>query len=148
MASVRIIYATMGGNTQLVAEQVCLLLEAAGHKAEIKRVEQSKVSDLQGADLVILAAPTYGVGVIQEYFDPFLAELKKTDLKGQNCAVISLGDPRYEAQYHCETAAILEEAIKAAGGTLAAVALKISGSPVRHLEGLVKKWAEDLAKKL
>ena len=150
MASILIIYGTTSGNTQLVAEKVCEVLSAAGHKSDTKRVEQTDPAEMEKYDFIIWGASTYGHGVLQDYFIPFLDKLNaaKYDLKGKRGAVIGLGDPKYDAQYHIESAAILEEAFKKHGGNLIAPALRISGSPVRHLNGIIQKWAEALTEKI
>lgn len=145
MSSVLIIYGTTGGNTEIVAEKVAEVLCQKKHEVELKRVEQSKPADMLDCDLCILASPTYGHGVLEEHFIPFQKALKETQLKGQQCAVIGLGDPKYDAQYHIESAVILEDAIKASGGTLVCPALKISRSPVPFLSTRVQKWAEELS---
>ncbi|MBI5411903.1 flavodoxin family protein [Candidatus Peregrinibacteria bacterium] len=143
-----IIYGTTGGNTEMAAEQVADVLRKNGHTVELKRVEKSTPQDATSADLCILACPTYGHGVLQEHFVPFHAALKQADLKGKKYAVIGLGDPKYDAQYHVESATIIEEAIKGAGGELVCPALKISRSPVPFLDTLIQKWAEGLSKLL
>ncbi len=148
MANVLIIFGSTSGNTQLVAEKVGMVLEDAKHNVTIQRVEQSDVNDMKKPDVVILGASTYGHGILQDHFIPFREAMRSFDLNGQKCAVIGLGDPKYDAQYHMEAAPILEEAVKESGGNLLQPTLKVSGSPVRALDTYILKWAEDFAKKI
>ncbi len=144
MSSYLIVYGTASGNTELAVERVGCLLSAAGHRAEWKRVEVSKPEELFRADVVILASPTYGHGLLYEYFYPFLEALKTVDLKGKPCAVIGLGDPKYDEQYHMESAVLLEEALKKAHGRVIVPALRISRSPLPFLETFIPLWVKNL----
>lgn len=146
MSSILIIYGSTSGNTEMVCEKVLDILKQKGHTLKIQRVEKSRPEDITKMDVTILASPTYGHGVLQEDFVPFWKAMKKIDLKGHPCAVIGLGDAKYDAQYHIESAHILEEVIKKAGGSLICPALRISRSPVPFLESRVAKWAEELSK--
>jgi flavodoxin len=148
MAQIQCIFGSTSGNTELTVDAVANQLAEAGHSVTVKRVENSNINDLTNADLTILGASTYGHGIIQDHFIPFLEAMKKIDLKGKKFAVIGLGDPKYDLQYHIESAKILEAAIKDQGGELICRALRISKSPVPHLNGIIAKWAEDLAKLL
>jgi flavodoxin I len=148
MAKILFIYGTTGGNTEMVVEQVAELLKRQRHKVTLKRVEHSKPADMKRCDVAVLASPTYGHGILQDDMIPFEAALKKMDLKGQKCAVIGLGDPKYDAQYHIESAPILEKAVKEAGGELLLPALRVTRSPVLHLKGLIPMWTKQLLKAL
>ena len=112
MAQVRCIFGSTSGNTELAIDKIADLLQKAGHQVIVQRVENSKVEDLKGNDLCLLAAPTYGHGLIQEHFAPFLTEMKTQDLSGHKYAVVAVGDVKYEREYHLESAKILEDAVK------------------------------------
>jgi len=146
MTKVLIIYGSSGGNTELTCEKVKEVLESKGILVQMKRVEQSKVADLEKAGFVVLAAPTYEHGVIQMHFIPFLKDLKKIDLKQKPMAVIGLGDPKYDDHYHIESANVLTAAIKKSNGNTVMSALRVSKSPLLQLETRIKTWAESLAK--
>ena len=146
MASVLIIYGSTGGNTEMVVESAAEMLRAKRHKITLKRAEVSKAADLLKADVIILASPTYGHGLLEGYMAKFAKGLRDLDLKGKSCAVIGLGDPKYEAQYHIESAAILESALADAGGKIILPALRISRTPVMHLKGIIPHWTGQLIK--
>lgn len=144
MTSILIIYASTGGSTEMVAETISEMLIQKKHKVILQRAEQSKSGDISKADVLILASPTYGHGVLQEMMEKFLQTLGDVELKGKSCAVIGVGDPKYEPQYHIESATILEKFLTDHGGKLLLPALRISRSPVMHLKGLIPFWGKQL----
>ncbi|MBI5414608.1 flavodoxin domain-containing protein [Candidatus Peregrinibacteria bacterium] len=140
MKSVLIIFGSTGGNTEIVVDFVGNILTQKTHAVQIERVEKSVISDLEKYDVTILAAPTYGHGVMQPDFVPFLQTLKNTNLAGKKFAIIGLGDPKYEKEYHLESAKMLEETVKKQGGILVVQSLRITKSPVPLLDGKITDW--------
>lgn len=128
----------------MVAEYIASEAEKKGYKTACRRAEQSNPDDMLKFDVCVLASPTYGHGLLEGYMDKFIKKLNGVSLMGKPCAVIGLGDPKYEAQYHIESATILEDALTKAGGRILLPALRISRTPVMHLKGLVAHWAEQL----
>ena len=144
MAKTLIIFGSTGGNTELVADKVAQVLK----NAVVQRAEQTEIKDLEKYPVIIFASSTYGHGVLQKDFQPLYEKLKKVSFAGKKMAVIGLGDFKYELYYHMESANILENLVKENGGELLMPPLRISKSPVPHLNSIVKKWAEKLAKKI
>lgn len=145
MKSILFVYGSVGGNTQMAVETVAGLLDAKKFKAILRRAELCELSELLKVDVCVLASPTYGHGTLEFTMEKFVEKMKGMSLKGKPCAVIGLGDPRYEAQYHLESAPLLEKAITEAGGKLIVPALRISRTPVMHLKGLIAAWAKQLS---
>jgi NAD(P)H dehydrogenase (quinone) len=54
-----VVYDTKSGNTEKMAHAVAKGAEQAGAEVLLKRVDQVKNSDLQGADGIIMGSPTY-----------------------------------------------------------------------------------------
>lgn len=148
MKSVLFIYGSTGGNTEMTAESIAEILRKKKYKAVVQRAELSHPEDLLKYDVCILASPTYGHGLLQKHMLDFVKKLEGVDLKGKPCAVIGLGDPKYEAQYHLESAPILEKILTDHGGKLLLPALRISRTPVMHLKGLIPFWSAQLLVKL
>lgn len=128
----------------MVVEYIADLLNDKGCKVVSQRAENSNPKDLLKFDICILASPTYGHGSLEGYMAKFVKKLKDVDLKGKACAVIGLGDPKYEAQYHIESASILEDILTKIGGKILLPALRISRTPVMHLKGLIPFWTDKL----
>jgi flavodoxin len=145
-----VIFTSTGGNTELVVDKVCEVLEAKGHTTQRKRAEVSEVDDLDQGDVLLFAAPTYGVGELHYHFDKLLKELKSFDLQGKQCGIVSLGDIKYHPEYHNEGANTLTVAIKEAKGEVLGRAMRLNGSPVGQMEKVVEwaeKWSEELGVK-
>ncbi|MBI5421809.1 flavodoxin family protein [Candidatus Peregrinibacteria bacterium] len=142
MSSIHIVYASVGGNTQMVVETVADLLKSKGHRVSSMRAELSDPKALLDCDVCVLASPTYGHGTLEAAMDEFVHKMKGLKLGGKPCAVIGLGDAKYELQYHLESAPKLEKVLTEAGGKVLLPALRISGTPVMHLKGLIPAWVE------
>jgi len=144
MSDIQIIYGTTGGNTQIVCQKAQEELETLGHKVSLLRCELAKAEDLQIGDVLILASPTYGHGVLEMHFAKFLSTADNIDLSGKKCAVIALGDPKYDLDYFLESEKILANFIETHGGVIATPPLKIAKSPLLSLEKHIQRWAEKL----
>jgi len=143
MASILIIYGSTSGNTELVCYKVANILESAGHNVDIQRAELSSADEIRKYDLCVLAAPTYGHGIIQPHMGAFISEMKKLNMKDQGFAVIGLGNVKYDPHYNIESAIIIENAIKGTNGDLIQKSLMINENPVWQMNK-VKTWAESL----
>lgn len=150
MASLHCIYGTTGGNTELVVDQVVEVLKEKGIRATAARAEQSCPEDFSKADVLLLASSTYGHGCLQDFMEVFLEQVRKAGLplQGKSYAVIGLGDPKYDPEHHIEAAPILEKFLNDQGGKKLIPSLKISRSPVPHLDLRIKAWAGSLAELL
>lgn len=148
MASVHFFYGTTSGNTELVVDQIVRILEDKGHQTETKRIELARPEDLLKTKVLVLASPTYGHGLLQEEVASFLSQIKASgiSLQGKPCAVIGLGELRYDAEHHIESAELLKQFVEEQGGRLLVPPLRVSRSPVLHLQGVIKTWAEDFIK--
>ena len=163
-----IIYATVGGNTELVVEKVCEVLslsqiletpnqenqELESKRKQIdfeiktQRVENSSINQVLDSDLTILASPTYGQGTVESHFLPFLKTFEKTSLENKNFAVIGLGSPRFYPEYLTESVTILENSIKKANGNLIVPSMRIGGEVLKILDKIVPNWTKKLILKL
>ena len=146
MAKVQIVYGTTGGNTELVCEAVRSTLVKNGHVVNMDRCEHFSENNLTGHDLLILASPTYGHGQLEDHLlRTFWPRVQDVDLQGQHCAIIGLGDPKYDDDYNIESAKILREWARTHNGVVIQDNLSINLSPVPQLETKVRPWAEKLS---
>ncbi len=144
MSHIKIIYGTTGGNTELVCQFVASLLAEHKHKVTLERCELADPTKVGTCDFLIFASPTYGHGVLEMHFQNFLPEIESLDLQGKKCAVITLGDPKYDMDYFLESGKILTKFLETHGGVMAIDSLKIAKTPLPYLEKGVKKWVEKL----
>ena len=150
MKSVLIIYATVSGNTEMVSELVANFLSEKKVNVILKNVLDVRQKDIKSAQVLVLASPTYGHGELPANMDKFTRTLTEKDLKNKYFAVIGLGDPKYEMQYHLESARILTKILTDLKGEQLLSPLMISGSPVNHINGFISNWSKkflDLLKK-
>lgn len=145
MAKIKIVYGSAGGNTELVCEKVAEILGEKKHQVELLQAKLTKAEVIGNFDLLILASPTYGHGQLENYFEKFLAELKAVNLAGKKCAVIGLGDPKYDSDYHIESAHIIAEFLQEKGAQMVHLPLRVSKCPLPMLENHVARWAEKIA---
>ncbi len=148
MAKIIIIYATTGGNTEIVCQKVKEVLQSSSHSVTLSAAEIVDASVFKDFDLTILASPTYGHGVLEPDMIPFFKEFKKQDLSNIKAAVIGLGDSKYEIHYMFKSAEILEEGLKNSGANIILESLKINKSPIPYLDTRVTDWANQLSAKL
>lgn len=146
MASILLIFASCGGNTEIASEKVAEVLTAQGHTVTLQRAECAKADDFEAFPVVILASPTYGEGLLEPHMLTFINKTRgHGSLTGKQCAAIGLGDAKYFPYYMAESAVLLEDVIREFGGDVITPALHINKSPIPQLGGSITRWAEQLA---
>ena len=146
LPNIFVAYSSIGGNTELTVQK---LVQTIDNRANVvvKRVDVSTAQDLEGADCIILASPTYGQGSLEAHFETFLKQIKSS-IESKKFAVIGLGDSKYYPEYLTESGAILEEFVRNNGGQLVQPALRIGMPPIKFIEKLVPRWTDNLLSKL
>lgn len=148
MAKVKILYASVGGNTEVVCQKVADTLKANGHQVDLQVVKLATPEDAKTHDALILACPTYGHGELENFFQRWVNASKDLDLSDFPCAVIGLGEAKYDPDYVMESAKILTKFIKTRGAKILNIPLMITGAPFPFLETRVPQWAEKVSNKL
>lgn len=83
-----IIYGSTTGATEAVAQDVASAFAGAALYAASEVTE----ADLQGVDLLILGASTWGCGDLQDDMDAFLSQFRSWTVEVKSGAVFGLGD--------------------------------------------------------
>jgi flavodoxin I len=150
MSKILIIYASLGGNTELTCQMVALELQNLGHQVFLKRAEILKIESSLNTDydLTILASPTYGQGEVEKQMTNFLDKYKGLDLKNHSFAIIGLGDTKFYPEYLSESASILESFVANIGGNVLVPSLRIGMPPLQYLSKLVPKWVQKIQEQL
>ncbi len=146
MSKIFIAYSSIGGNTELTVQKLVELIKDRS-EVTLKRVDIANAEDINNADCVVLASPTYGQGSLEVHFETYL-KLIKSLIKDKKFAVIGLGDSKYYPEYLTESGVILEEFIKQNGGHIVQPALRIGMPPIKFIDKLVPRWAENLLTKI
>ncbi|GAB2021946.1 flavodoxin [Pseudolactococcus yaeyamensis] len=96
MALAKIVYASMTGNTEEIADIVAEKLEALGLDVDIDECTTVDASDFVDADIAIVATYTYGDGELPDEIVDFYDDLQDLDLSGKIFGVIGSGDTFYD----------------------------------------------------
>ncbi|MCB9809357.1 flavodoxin domain-containing protein [Candidatus Peribacteria bacterium] len=142
-----VLYASTGGNTAWVAQQIHRTLAEQGLQSTLLPVERCTQQQLESAGVLLWGSPTYGHGHTDLRCARLLQQVQGAQLEGKPCAVFGLGDTKYDADYHIESATILEDFITSHGGHLLTSALRIDKSPLPHLPA-IEDWARTVARAL
>lgn len=144
---IQIVYGSTGGNTQLVCKFIQNNLEKAGFQVQNDRCEHFDENKLTGHELLILAAPTYEHGQLEDHMRlAFWPRIQALDLQAQKCAVVGLGDSKYDTDYNVESGRILQNYVTTHNGTLICKNLMINKCPIAQLETKVTDWTNQLIK--
>ncbi|GFH42603.1 flavodoxin [Lactococcus hodotermopsidis] len=96
MALAKIVYASYTGNTEEIANIVAEKLESLGLDVDIDECTTVDATDLEDADLTIVATYTYGDGELPDEIVDFYDDLQDLDLSGKIYGVVGSGDTFYD----------------------------------------------------
>lgn len=123
MALAKIVYASMTGNTEEIADIVAEALEELGMEVECEECTSVDPSDFQDADLCIVASYTYGDGELPDEIVDFYEDLAEEDLSGKIYGVVGSGDTFYDD--FCKSVDDFEEQFEKTGATKGAEHVKV-----------------------
>ncbi|KWW11039.1 flavodoxin [Peribacillus simplex] len=128
MSKIIIIFASMSGNTEEMADSI-----AAGIKENDVDIEMIDIMDspeasiLEGYDGILLGAYTWGDGDLPDDFLDFYDEMDDVDLTGKKAAVFGSGDSYYT--HYCAAVDILSEKLRERGADIVMEGLKVELTP-------------------
>ncbi|MGQ4252747.1 flavodoxin [Bacillus subtilis] len=146
MAKILLIYATMSGNTEAMADLIEKGLQEA--LAEVDRFEAMDIDDAQlftDYDHVIMGTYTWGDGDLPDEFLDLAEDMDEIDFSGKTCAVFGSGDTAYE--FFCGAVDTLEAKIKERGGDIVLPSVKIENNPEGEEEEELINFGRQFAKK-
>ncbi|MDR1448361.1 MAG: flavodoxin [Candidatus Ancillula sp.] len=123
MASAKVVYASLTGNTEEVAELLGEFLTEAGVDAEVLSVDDTQASVFADVDVAIVATYTYGDGDLPDEIVEFYDELAGVNLDGKVYGVVGTGDTSYEL--YCKSVDDFEEQFEKTGAVKGAASVKI-----------------------
>lgn len=101
MSSIAVIYWSMTGNTQAMAEAIAKGAREAGAQVDVFSVDQVGVDQVLEYDQLALGCPAMGAEVLEESeFEPFFSQLEGR-LSGKSVALF--GSYGWETGSGCET---------------------------------------------
>lgn len=124
MAQALIVYASLTGNTEEIADITAELLEEKGVDVDVVDCVQSDPVDFEEYDYCIVGSYTYGVdGDLPDEIMDFYDELEEIDLTGKVFGVVGSGDTFYEQ--FCTAVDDFEEQFAKTGATKGATGVKV-----------------------
>lgn len=91
-----IVYASMTGNTEEIANQIGKGIQESGVIVEIKDILEVDVTEIQDYDGILLGAYTWGEGDLPDEFLDFYDEMNTLNLSGKTAAAFGSCDSSYE----------------------------------------------------
>ncbi|ATO49009.1 flavodoxin [Brevibacillus laterosporus] len=127
MSKIGMIYASMTGNTEEMAELIAGSIREQGVEIEVKEVWNAKAADLVEYDAILLGAYTWGDGDLPDEFLDFYDEMDGLDLSGKKAAVFGSGDTSYPM--FGEAVETLTKKLQSLGAEIVLEGLKVELSP-------------------
>ncbi|QNQ80766.1 flavodoxin domain-containing protein [Lactobacillus sp. PV034] len=110
----QIVFASMTGNNEDMAEILGENLEDFGFDVESTDISFADASAFEDADLCIVVTYTYGEGVMTDELKDFYDQLLELNLTNKKFAVMGSGDKSYKDHY-CENVYDFEKAFNKIG---------------------------------
>ena len=144
MTLAKIVYASMTGNTEEIADIVAEALENLNIEVEINECTQVDPEDFEDADICVVATYTYGDGELPDEIVDFYEELQEIDLSGKTYGVCGSGDTFYDD--FCKSVDDFDAVFTKIGASKGADSVKVDlaaeEEDIQNLETFAKKLAE------
>ena len=145
MTKALVVYATITGNNEDVADLVTDALENLGVEVDEKEITMADVADFDDADICVVCPYTYDEGALPEEGLDFYDDLREADLKGKIYGVAGSGDTFYADDY-CRAVDDFGQAFEDANATKGAENLHIDLAPEADDVKAIDAFAAELVK--
>lgn len=146
MALAKIVYASLTGNTEEIADVVAEALENLNIDVTVDECTQVDATEFEEADICVVATYTYGDGELPDEIVDFYEELQELDLAGKIYGVCGSGDTFYDD--FAKSVDDFEQAFEKSGATKGAdsikVDLNVEAEDIDNLEDFAKKLVTSL----
>ncbi len=146
MTLAKIIYASMTGNTEEIADIVAETMEDMGIEVEIDECTQVDASDFEDADICVVATYTYDDGHLPDEIMDFYDDLLELDLSGKIFGVCGSGDTFYD--FFCKAVDDFEKVFIKTGAVKGAENVKVDlaaeEEDIQNLEAFAKSLVEKI----
>lgn len=140
-----IVYASMTGNTEELAELIADGIQHVGANVEIKDILEADVSGLEDYDGILLGAYTWGDGELPDEVSDFYEEMDGLHLAGKLAGAFGSCDSTYE--HFGRAVDLLSEKLLELGAEILEC-LKIEHAPTNLEKEQCIKFGRDFGKKL
>lgn len=146
LSKIMIVYASLTGNTEEMAELIAEGIRSTGAAADLKMVEDCNAVRLLEYDACLLGAYTWGDGELPDEFADFVDEMKELDLAGIQAAVFGSGDTSY--RLYCAAVDELEQRLREFGAIIVQPPLKVEYGPSPEEKVLCREFGASFAHSL
>ena len=127
MTKILVVYASMTGNTEEMANAIAEGAKETGVEVVSKESFDASAAELSEYDGIIIGAYTWGDGELPDEFLDFYEEMDALDLRGKKAAVFGSGDTSYEI--YCGAVDIIEAKLKELGAEIVGESIKFEYNP-------------------
>lgn len=128
MATAKVVFATITGNNEDIADIIAQALEEKGMDVEVEEISQADPADFEEVDLCVVCPYTYDEGSLPDEGIDFYEELADVDLTGKVYGVAGSGDTFY-GEYFGLAVDKFGHALENAGAKQGAQSVKINLAP-------------------
>lgn len=128
MAQAKVLFASITGNNEDIADIVAEALENNGIATEVDDISMVEVSEILDYDICVICPYTYDEGSLPDEGLDFYEELADTDLNGLVFGVAGSGDTFYGDDY-CKAVIDFDQQLVQANGTRGAAPVMINLAP-------------------
>jgi flavodoxin I len=139
-----IIYASLTGNTEEIAELIADGIRETGAEVDIRSVENSNAEQLLQYRGYLLGAYTWGDGELPDEFIDFCDEMDEINLRGSKAAVFGSGDSGFDI--YCGAVDYLEDKLRECGAIMLQESLKVEYGPNTDEKVLCREFGISFAK--
>lgn len=130
MSNVLVVYASMTGNTEEMAEAIAEGAKEAGAEVVLMEAFDASANELNDYEGIIIGAYTWGDGELPDEFVDFFEALDALDLSGKKAAVFGSGDTSYPI--YCGAVDTIEAKLKELGAEIVDECLKFEYNPTEE----------------
>ncbi|MFS0862914.1 flavodoxin [Fredinandcohnia sp. 179-A 10B2 NHS] len=146
MYRVIVIYASMSGNTELMAKIIAESVIENGLQVEVKDCWEVLPEELLKYDGILLGTYTWGEGALPDEFLDLYEELDGLDFTTKKGAVFGSGSSMYP--YFARAVDLLTEKLQKCGAEMILPPLKIELSPTEKEQSLCREFGKQFSEKV
>lgn len=146
MSKIIVVFASMTGNTEEMADAIAEGLKEAGIEPVVKNVIDTNAEEITHYDGIILGSYTWGDGDLADDFLDFYDEMDDIQLDGKKAAVFGSCDSSY-SEYGAAVDTLITK-LKELGAEVTLEGLKIELSPSNDDKALCRQFGKQFVQSL
>ncbi|WP_395538429.1 flavodoxin [Lactiplantibacillus pentosus] len=147
MATAKVIFATITGNNEDVADIITEKFEKLGVDVAKEEISQADATEFSDVDICVVVPYTYDEGALPEEGLDFYEDLQDLDLTGKIYGCAGSGDTFYDDDY-CKAVTDFSQAFKKAGATQGAKDVFVNLAPEADDVKALDAFTEQLVAKV